>query len=214
MSPSGDHWENFADVSGPVILNDGSPTILNTRNTLTAIDVSMANSDFAPCLSWITLSTPETGDRFPIKITNNNQTYKKRFHSRFLDDWSLFSMKVNSVIMEFPESPNVNKGAAQIKGIIRISTNETIPQSKISRSNNSPAWFNSSIAKLIKDKNNAFNLFKRHRSQQNAIQFRRLCALDKWGSKIAKHQIWSNFLKLYGLEKGVLELRKEVIFHR
>ena len=60
-------------------------------------------------------------------------------------------MKINSVMMALPEFPNVNKEAALIKIIIRKSENETIPQSKIPLSNNSPVWFNSSIAKLIKD---------------------------------------------------------------
>ena len=65
-----------------------------------------------------------------------------------------FSMKVNRIMMEFPETPNVNKEAPQVKRIIRKSANESILQSKIPRSNNFLAWFNSSVAKLIKDKGN------------------------------------------------------------
>ena len=73
LSPSETLWENFANASGVVIRNDGFHTILNMRNTLTAIAVLMTSSDFAPCLSWTALSTPETGDHFPIKISNNKQ---------------------------------------------------------------------------------------------------------------------------------------------
>ena len=51
---------------------------------------------------------------------------------------------------EFNQSDNINRESVRIKRIIRKAGNETIPQSKNNNGKNSPAWFNSSIAKLIK----------------------------------------------------------------
>lgn len=89
------------------ILNDGSPTLLRTRSTLTAIDVTMCTSDFAPTLSWKTLALPEVGDHFPILITK-----LLRFNS------------------DFTESTNINREASQIKRLLRKSANESIPISR------------------------------------------------------------------------------------
>ena len=57
-SHSGAIWEDFANELGLIILNDGSPTLFSTRNTLTSVDVSMASSDLAPSLFWATLYAP------------------------------------------------------------------------------------------------------------------------------------------------------------
>ena len=50
-TPNGGIWEYFADNMNMVILNDGSPTLFNTRSTLTAVDVTMASGDIAPMLA-------------------------------------------------------------------------------------------------------------------------------------------------------------------
>ena len=53
---------------------------------------------------------------------------------------------------EFSQSDNVNRESAQIKRVRRKAANETIPHSKNNNEKNSPALFNSSVAKLIKNK--------------------------------------------------------------
>ena len=50
-SHSGAIWEDFSNELGLIILNNGSPTLLNTRHTLTSVDVSIACIDIAPSLS-------------------------------------------------------------------------------------------------------------------------------------------------------------------
>ena len=40
--------ENFADDRELIILNDASPTLFNTRNTVKSVDVSMCSADLAP----------------------------------------------------------------------------------------------------------------------------------------------------------------------
>lgn len=90
-----------------VILNDGSPNLLSTRNTLTAVDVSMASVDIAPSLTWTCLPMPEVGDHFPIKITNNIDIVKRKFAPRFVDkkaDWPLFEKRAALVNNQFERS--------------------------------------------------------------------------------------------------------------
>lgn len=70
-------WENFANERNLTILNDGSPTLLNTRNTSTAIDVSIATNELALWLNWQCFSH-EISDHFPIFIQmgKNNNNHK------------------------------------------------------------------------------------------------------------------------------------------
>lgn len=212
-SPNGNIWETFADDKGFVILNDGSPTLLSTRHTLTSVDVSMASVDFAPGLVWTCLPMPEVGDHFPIKITNKIEVVKKQFSSRFKDkkaDWSRFEKKSLEVMQSFEKSPNINKEAAQIKRILRKTANETIPQSRRPPIKNNPVWFNSEIAKLLQIKQQAWKLFKRHRSQSNGIEYRRACAKFKRESKSAKRLTWENFLNSLNPTMDVRFLWKKV----
>ena len=70
-STSGRRWDNFANEKNLIVLNDGSPTLFSTRNTLTAIEVTMSSVDLAPKLSWRILDLPPVADHFPKLITNS-----------------------------------------------------------------------------------------------------------------------------------------------
>lgn len=197
LSASGTLWEEFADDKGLVILNNGSPTLLSTRGTLTSVDVTMASADLAPHLMWTTLDMPEVGDHYPILISDNNSEAKRHFRPRFLVEkanWQDFQDKVILILPGFEESSNINKEAAQIKRIIRKASNETIPQTSKPKDNNSPAWFNPYIAGLVVVKQRTWNIFLRHRSIQNSISYRRACAKVKYECIIAKRKTWENFL--------------------
>lgn len=98
-----------------VILNDGLPTLLSTRNTLTSVDVTMATVDLALTLVWSCLPMPEVGDHFPIKIPNNMNIIRIQyfilFHisPRFHDtnaDWELFEKKVSVNCSHYPTTLN------------------------------------------------------------------------------------------------------------
>ena len=82
-SVNGVIWEEFARELGLIVLNDGSPTLLNTRNTLTSVDVSMTSAGIDPRLNRMTLCLPETADNFPIIINNSGTIYRKRFQPKF-----------------------------------------------------------------------------------------------------------------------------------
>lgn len=118
QSTSGDGfiWEEFANDLSLVILNDGSPTLLNTQNTLTAVDVSMSTGDLASSLFWSTLYSPEVADHFPILINSNKITYRKRFQPKFLENranWSNYSSKITSILEDFLQSTNINRESAR-----------------------------------------------------------------------------------------------------
>lgn len=116
-SPSGRIWQDFTDDKQLVILNDGSPTLFNTRNTLTSVDVSMSSADLAHKLAWSRLSMPEVGDHFPIIISNGSETHLKQFSPRFRDkmaDWPKFAEKAVKFSSQIEKSTNINREAAQI----------------------------------------------------------------------------------------------------
>lgn len=190
-------WEELAEANGLVILNDGSPTLFNTRHTLTSVDVSMSSSDLAPTLSWKTLPMPEVGDHFPILISNDIPTPAKVFVPRFLDvraNWPLFRSKLERFNDDFDESNNINREAAQMKRLFRKAANESIPISRKPREKKKPIWFNSEISRLISTRQRAWRLFRRVRNRENGLCYRRLCALVKRECKKAKRMTWARFL--------------------
>ena len=106
---------------GLIVLNDVSPTWLNTRNTLTSADVSKASADLASCLKWMILCSPETTNHFPVIINNGGAIYRKLFQPKFLENranWSAFSTKISCFMEEFNQSDNINRESVQIKRII------------------------------------------------------------------------------------------------
>ena len=54
-STNGKILEDYANDHGLVVLNDGSPTLLNTHNVLTAVDISVCSPDIASGLIWTCL---------------------------------------------------------------------------------------------------------------------------------------------------------------
>ncbi|KAI8122407.1 RNA-directed DNA polymerase from mobile element jockey [Lucilia cuprina] len=196
-SPNGKIWEDFADNGNLVVLNDGSPTLFNTRSTLTAVDVTMASVDIAPMLEWNCLPLPEASDHFPLKISNKVDIVKRQFIPRFNDrkaDWLLYGDKVSRLNDLFITSTNINREAAQIKRIIRKAANESIPISRRPNDKNNPVWFNTTISKLISMRQLAWRNFKRCRNQSNMLEYRRSTAKVKKECKIAKKRTWDNFL--------------------
>ena len=92
-------WEEFANELGLIVLNDGSA------------DGSMASVDLTPCLNWMTLSSSETADHFPIIISNGGTIYRKRFQPKFLENranWSAFSTKISCFMEEFNQFENIS----------------------------------------------------------------------------------------------------------
>lgn len=64
--------ENLLTNSNFVILNDGSPTHLSTRSTLTHIDLSLVSADLVPYVTWNIDSHLHSSDHFPIFIDLTN----------------------------------------------------------------------------------------------------------------------------------------------
>lgn len=129
-SMGGKIFEEFADDNGLIIMNDGSPTFLNTRNTLTSEDFTMASADLVPYLKWSCLSLPGVSEHFPLKISNNVDIVKRQCIPRFNDkraDYLLYKRKVLQFNKLSQISVNVNREAAQIKRLIRKAANESIP---------------------------------------------------------------------------------------
>ena len=60
--------------------------------------------------------------------------------------------KISCFMEEFNQSDNINRELAQRKSIKPKTANETLPQSKSNNGKNSPAWFNSAVAKIVQNK--------------------------------------------------------------
>ncbi|XP_017463473.1 PREDICTED: RNA-directed DNA polymerase from mobile element jockey-like, partial [Rhagoletis zephyria] len=138
---NGKLWEDFANDKQFVILNDGSPTLLNTRNTLTNVDVSMACGGIAPVLTWNCLPPSGSSNHFPILIFNNMLNINSRINPRFNTNkanWHLFTNKTNVYSQNFTTSVNINREAAQIKKVLRKAANESMPTTFSAPKHNSP----------------------------------------------------------------------------
>ncbi|XP_053968255.1 uncharacterized protein LOC128869678 isoform X1 [Anastrepha ludens] len=163
-SRSGALWEQFADRRNLTIMNGGSPTLLNTRNTL---------------------------------ITNTGPKYLKKVEKRFQErkaNWDLFKGKNDILHHQFEQTRNVNKEAAQIKKIIRKSSNESMPLNQPLKQNEAPIWFNSEISKLVILKNKAWQKFKAKKTPVSSLNYKKISAQVRRACKQAKKETWTCFV--------------------
>ncbi|KAL4096620.1 hypothetical protein QTP88_021539 [Uroleucon formosanum] len=192
--------ESVIDSENLITLNNGRPTHFGTASgTQSAIDLTFTTPSFAPHLTWDTLSHPYGSDHLPIitKLTYRNtediQVGKPKWKLNTAD-WNLFTslleQKIDSFEFENPKINNLNEVTQNFTNAILEIANLTIGQTIFSGRKPPVPWWNSHCNESIKSKKTAFNKFKRTKSQDDFIEFKKRRAQARRTIKDSKTSSW------------------------
>lgn len=180
---------DYLNDSHYILLNDKSPTHLNTLGTFSYIDLSFCSATLASLTDWKVEDDLSGSDHFPTIISMfPNSSYTNSVKSKFRTqdaDWPKY--KDNCILFDIarPRSTNINKESANICTIILQSANTSIPQSNIKNTYRVP-WWNKSLESLKSVKNRAWLVFKRNMNRTNLLNYKKANSKYKREIKIAK----------------------------
>lgn len=189
--------EKFLTDSNLATLNDGSATHLSTHNTFTHIDLSIVSLSIVPMCRWNIINDLFNSDHYPIELqiligNNIRQPYLTKFNTKRAN-WDIYRDKISQFSDLINISDNVNKEAASIRKIIRLSANESIPlSSKIKRAKSVP-WWSPELQKLRNEKQLSWKQFRRNMSTENLILYKRNNAIFNRAKKLAKTKSFNEF---------------------
>ncbi|XP_072403009.1 uncharacterized protein [Diabrotica undecimpunctata] len=189
--------ENIIDCTSSCILNTGSHTHFNIASgAFSAIDLSICDPKSAPKLSWQTADDLHDSNHFPIIIRDN--TYDQvsvRSYWRFNKaNWPEFSKKSESLICKLPNSNNIDDSIKLFSDAIIKAALTHIGKTTISSRHKVVPWWNSQCELAIRQSKTALNQYRKHKSPENLIKYKKLKAKAKYVVKQSKKTSWHNYV--------------------
>ncbi|KAG5885456.1 hypothetical protein JTB14_037037 [Gonioctena quinquepunctata] len=116
------------------------------------------------------------------------QTWKTRNAN-----WEVFQNIIENELPNFICSNDVNEIVSSFNNIILTAALTAIGKTKICQRSPVP-WWNNEIHLARAASNRAFNVLKRHKSEENLLEFRKLRARTRYLMKKSKKNTWINYI--------------------
>jgi hypothetical protein len=190
------------------ILNDGSPTRLGSYGQKpSAVDLSMADPQIAPQLSWKVLDTDTLGsDHFPILITNlcyagYSFTHKPRKRAPRLcthkANWTRFSERIDARIESLPDvvGESVHACFETFAGLVQEEALASIPERATKKGKRAPPppWWDKDCEEAVSVRKESIKKLKQHMSLENYLEVKNAQANAKRLLKNRKRRGWRRF---------------------
>lgn len=193
------------------ILNTGEPTHICSNGSLSHIDITISTKDLASTLTWIPLVDSYNSDHFPISIKSHlkqiDSTPQKRWQLKTAD-WASYrkNLKLNKNFLSPTQACGsiINSIKSAAENNIKLSSNK--PQYKYCK-----YWWTQDCTKAVKDKNKAFNRYRRHLGDLEMwISFKRARAIMRNTLKEAQSTSWKDFVSSITEKTSSKDLWKKV----
>lgn len=183
-----------------ILLNDGTPTHFCARTgTLSAIDLSLCTPTLATRVTWEVLQHYHGSDHFPIKINfrmilNKNNKLPGCHWNMKKADWCLYQnlLKINT--SQFTETENIDKIVEDFTNQILDAANGSIKQRQISKLKKATPWWNNECARTVQENKSAFNRYKKHKTMDNFITFKKTRAIARKTITQSKANSWREYV--------------------
>lgn len=213
--------EAIIDNTNLVLLNTNEPTHFNIANgQFSAIDLSICSPGVAPNITWGTLTDLNDSDHFPIKILlheiSDNQIgaadkpQKWKFQKA---DWEKYEQEISKSLsaISCPNMINpdiINTTLNEFIDLIKKAANSSIPKTHNNNSNNArhAPWWNEDCAKAVRDSKQSFNRYKKHKTTENLINFKRHRAISRKVMKQSKRESWKTYLSKMSSNTPISEI--------
>ena len=188
--------EEFIQDNDLFILNDGTETFHSTKETFSAIDLTLSSPSIALDFNWKTHKVDR--DHFQIFIipkTNNfNGEYRQQYILRNAN-WELFNSNLRDNITKQKTNQINQRSMESFTNAMRIATENSIPKTSHIFNNRSKPWWNKSLKKLNSEKKKAYRKFRLHSTIENRIRFQYIRALFRRNARVSRQECWIKFIQ-------------------
>jgi hypothetical protein len=210
---AGTKLEKAIDETQRCILNTGEPTHMiaqGTTDRMNVLDIAIADVTIANKATWEVNSDNLGSDHFPILITTGG--YSKTKDSENLipnrinttkTDWTKFHehTKLNTI---WDKTANVETKTTRITERIIQAVKDNTPN-RTGTTRPGRTWWNKNCDSKIKDRKRKLKIWKKHKTVENRIEYRRAKAIAVQAVKEAKKEDWQKFTESLDLHSKVKE---------
>ena len=203
-----------------ILLNDDQPTHFNISNaSFSSIDLSFCSASISHRLDWEAKEDLYDSDHFPIKLELQNPLPTLfNFTSRWKfpkADWVLYGEIMNSKIEQlkipsFGNGVDIDDLVAELVETITEAANISIPKTTQTSFKHQVPWWNSEIDEAIRKKKHAFNVYKKHNTTENMIEFKRLRAFSRRKIRSSSRKSWTDFISSLKFNTPSSEIRRKL----
>jgi hypothetical protein len=165
----------------------------------------MCSTQIAHNLDWNILSDLYGSDHFPIiiscKYTRNLTSFPAESKWLFEKaDWSTYQEniieKINVLKMHDDNDGNItiNRKVEGFTKIIMDAANSSIPKTQIHGRRKTVPWWNNDCFQAMRASKRAFNKYKRHRTEEMFIEYKKCRSFARITYKKSKQQSWKNYV--------------------
>lgn len=192
--------ERLIDEENLVLLNSGDKTRFNAFNGgFSAIDLTMCDPSLAAFLTWETTDHLYSSDHIPIKIKfiddtgNNNSHYINKKWNLRRADWQRFSRQIEVMLNDEKSFSDIDSMVEYFTGVIISVAEETIGRIKPHRNKRTVPWWNNRCDTILRQSKSAYNRYKRHKTEENLAEFKRLRSEVRHVFRTSKKESWKNY---------------------
>lgn len=189
--------ENVVSNSNVCLLNTGDSTHFNVASgSFSCIDLSFCDPSTAPLIAWRTLDSLYDSNHYPIVISDNASgtvDSVKRWKLAQAD-WVGFSAHAGTQTGPLELSDNIDEATSQIINCITTAAKKYIGKYEISPTRKIVPWWNEACKNAVRECKSALNRYRRTRSQEDLVNFKRLRAKSKRTLKESKAESWRKYV--------------------
>ena len=177
------------------VMNTGEPTHYHVQTgTLSCLDLSLGSSDCLLDFSWRTTDW-YSSDHIPIILSLNNDAPKQGSPRWLLDkaNWSLFK-ELSKIEVNVEDIPSVDEAMDVLNGTLHSAGVDSIPKTTGSFHRRPVPWWTDELKILHRATRTTLTRCRRHRTEENIIEYKRCRAKFRRMIKFARRCSWTKFV--------------------
>ena len=178
------------DIKNLNILNSGDPTCISNMSQ-TPIDLSICSPCLSPSIEWSILESPYGSDHYPIKLSvlkniEPIQSCKSNYNMKKCH-WPTYTN--HKSWSKLTHIRNTNDSLQNLYQCIEEALQDSTPTYKTGRFFPKP-WWSLKLQDAFEDRENAFSKFKRNKTVNHLIDWKRKRAYFSFLRKNEKSKYW------------------------
>lgn len=224
-SSAGKRIESLIEECHLVILNTGKPTRFNAANgSFSTIDLSLCDPTLAPYFQWSPYDYLFGSDHYPLKIQCELELLPHSHKPPELSfqwnikraNWEGFAADIEincqAINYEFKNltTYNIDSTVKKFNDVILTAAHKHIGKANPLTRHLPVPWWNKTCEDAIKESKRALYRLRRHRTETNLIEFKRLRARARYTIKESKRKSWAEYISTLSSNTPISEVWQKI----
>lgn len=181
------------------LINNNKPTHFSSQyGTFSTIDLTICDPRIAPNIHWDTTNSLYGSDHYPLIITNllkqkpistNNKRWKLK-----TANWQTFTEEMDKYQLPLTNNTQIDHIIEHFTDAINQAAEKSIEKYSNTPKKRQVPWWNQECYKAIKTHNKALNKYRRYRTTDNFIEYKRTKAIKTRIIDESKKTSWQNYV--------------------